>query len=126
MAVRRETVNLTSAGSAGSATASGNTTKPVHGLILAVYINYDGSAPGTTDVVIEEANEVPALPVLTVSNANTDGWFYPRVALDAVADGSDIAGPVDYQRVGDHLSVDISGTDDALSFAVTIVWDDLT
>lgn len=124
MAIRRTQVTMVTAGSAGSATASGYTAQAVVGNVLSVHVAYGGS-PGTTDIVIQEKNISPALPVLTKSNYATDGWFYPRTGLHAVADGSAVTGPVDYVRVADQLSIAITGSDSAKTIVVTIVWDDL-
>lgn len=114
--LRRETVIVTGAtGGTGSATASANTSNVVAGKVCAVYLEYTDSPPaGSTDVTIEEAGQSPALPVLTVTNAATDGWFYPDVATV----GSDVA-PV---YVNDHLTVTIAGANNGDGVTATIVW----
>lgn len=69
-------------GSNGSATANNTTSVPVSGLIYGVYVKYNDSPPaGTTDVTIATLGtspSPPALTILTLTNAATDGWFYPR------------------------------------------------
>lgn len=114
--IRRETVVVSgAAGGAGSATASANTSNVISGKVCAVYLQYTDSPPaGTTDVSIEEAGQSPALPVLTVTNAATDGWFYP----DVTTVNSDVA-PV---FVNDHLTVTIAGANDGDGVTATIVW----
>lgn len=116
MNIRRETVTVTgAAGGAGAATASGTTSNIVSGVVLAVYLEYTDSPPaGTTDVTIEEATRSPALPVLTVSNAATDGWFYPDVA----SVNSDVKPVV----VDDHLTVTIEQANNGDGVTATIVW----
>ena len=70
------------AGGAGVATANATTTTAIVGLIAAVYVDYQDSPPaGTTDVTIATAGtDAPANTILTLTNAATDGWFYPRHA----------------------------------------------
>jgi hypothetical protein len=51
------------------------------GRLLAAYVKYNHSPPaGTTDVTIATAgtNGAPANTLLTITDAATDGWFYPR------------------------------------------------
>jgi hypothetical protein len=74
----------TAAGSAGSATANATSSTIISGEISAVYVRYNDSPPaGTTDVTIAGAN-VPAAAILTLTDAATDGWFFPRaIAHDA-------------------------------------------
>jgi hypothetical protein len=69
-------------GGNGVATANKDSDVKVSGKVLAVYIKYNDSPPaGTTDVVIAtKGTHAPALPILTISNAATDGWFFPRAA----------------------------------------------
>lgn len=117
MAIYRETVTITGTlGGVGVSTATGYTTKIVTGVVVAVYLSYTGSPPATTDVTIEERNQSPALPVLTVSNANTNGWFYPAVT-------NQVSGsfPV---TVADYLKIVIAQADDNDGVTVTIVWVD--
>jgi len=69
------------AGGAGVATNNAVSSHSVKGFVEAVYIKYNGSPPNTTDVTIATQGtsaRPPANTILTVSNANTDGWFYPR------------------------------------------------
>lgn len=125
MAIIRETVAVTGAtGGAGAATATANTSKVVEGEIVAVHLEYLDSPPaGSTDVTIEEAGESPALPVLTVTNAATDGWFHPQWAADNEA-GAGITNHGVPIRVADHLSVTIAQANDGDGVNATIVWDD--
>lgn len=115
MNVYRDTVIVTGAtGGAGVATATATTSKVVEGKVVAVYLEYTDSPPATTDVTIQEAHESPAIPVLTVTNANTDGWFYP----DQASVNSDVE-PV---YTGDYLSVTIAQADNGDGVTATIVW----
>ncbi len=68
---------LTPLGSAGSASGTAAFNQVVDGgTLYAVYLDYAGSAPATTDVTIKLAD--PAVNVLQVSNNAIDGWFFPR------------------------------------------------
>lgn len=115
MAIYRETVTITgTTGGAGASTATGYTTKIVSGVVTAVYLAYTGSPPATTDITIEERHQSPALPVLAVSNANTDGWFYPAVTNQISGSSSVVA--------DDYLKIVIAQADDNDGVTVTIVW----
>lgn len=118
-------MTVVAAGGAGTSSGSGRTPELVAGAILAVHLDYSASMAATSDVTIQEAHNSPALPVLTVNNNATDGWYYPRVTVDNVADGADIAGPADYQNVADYLSVAVAQANNNDSVTATIVWDDL-
>lgn len=69
-------------GGDGVATSNADSTSPISGRILAVYIKYNDSPPaGTTDVVISTKGTSPRPPsntILTLTDAATAGWFYPR------------------------------------------------
>lgn len=69
-------------GSDGSATATGVSPNPVCGRILAVHLKYKDSPPaGTTDVTIATQGTSPRPPsntILTLTDAATDVWRYPR------------------------------------------------
>ncbi len=70
-------------GADGVATNNATGTTAVAGEIRAVYVRYNDSPPaGTTDVTVAtEGTNHPAVTILTLANAATNGWFYPRVAL---------------------------------------------
>lgn len=86
------TVHVTTTGSAGS--ASGDTTIefPIPlGFIDAIELDYHGSAPATTDVtVVETDTNGLEQTILSVSDNNTDGTYYPRHKLHLGADGSEL------------------------------------
>ena len=76
------------AGSAGSATANSTTAEPICGELYGVYIRYNDSPPATTDVTIatEAAGAAPpAVTLLSLTDANTSGWFYPRIGVQTTA-----------------------------------------
>lgn len=75
-------------GSAGSATANASSTKLISGAVLGVYVKYNDSPPATTDVTIKTVGTSPAAPsltFLTLTDANTSGYFYPRVQVHDTA-----------------------------------------
>ena len=78
MTIRTEQFRVAVTGTAGSATGS-RTTGVINGRVLAVHLIYTGQ-PATTDVSVS-TTYAPVRNILTISNANTDTWFYPRVAM---------------------------------------------
>ena len=126
MAIQRAVANVTgAAGGAGVATAFALTDKPVDGEVIGVHLAYKDSPPaGTTDVSIVEANASPAQTVITVSDAATDGWFYPLASAkdQAAAAITNSGRPI---RVADTLKVTIAQANDGDGVTATIVFDDL-
>jgi hypothetical protein len=104
------------AGEAGSATATGTTTRVISGRILGVYIKYNDSPPAeTTDVVISTKGTAPAPPalvILTVTNAATNRWAWPRLTPQGVT-GADLVAltVLEPAPVFDYLTVKIDGAD---------------
>lgn len=85
-------------GADGSATVTAYSTAPIHGVIYAVYVKYNGDKPATTDVTISTKGispSVPSISILTLTDKNTDGLFLPRI------NGHSILGVVDTS--GDKL-----------------------
>lgn len=119
MALRRQSISVTgAAGGAGVATASARTSQPISGRVIAIHLTYVDSPPATTDVTVVEAVNVPALSVLTVTDANANGWFYP--AWTNVGSGtSDVF-------VSDNLLVTIAQANNGDGVTAVIVWDDLS
>jgi hypothetical protein len=122
MAIRRTTITVSgTAGGAGASTAYAISDDIVDGLVLAVHIAYAGSPPATTDVIIVEANNSPAMPILTVSDANTDGWFQPMAAVEDTA-GAAVTNAVQQIPVSDYVKVTVDDADDGDGAVVTVVW----
>ena len=98
-------------GSAGSAVANADSTIILMGRIMGIYVEYVDSPPSTTDVIIKSKGTSPAPPTytfMTLTNKNTDGWFYPHVLIDDVL-GVDIASEYTAQMVHDLINVSIDG-----------------
>lgn len=120
--VRRKTITLTGAtGGSGSATATTTTDYTIEGVIRAVYVEYTDSPPATTDVTIEGAT-TPAVPILTLTNANTSGWFHPMHQADNTA-GSAITNQGMPIAIEDRVSVTIAQANNDDGVTVTIVYE---
>ncbi len=83
--VLAETINVTTTGSAGSATGSADSFK-THGEILGVAVDYDGSAPNTTDVTLEHSPS--GVDFFAKANTNTNFYAAPGVFGVSNADGA--------------------------------------
>jgi len=74
------------AGADGAGTANQTSSMAVCGEIYAIGITYNDSPPATTDVTIATAGtNALAVTLLTVTSANTNGWFYPRAIIQDTA-----------------------------------------
>lgn len=108
MSIDRVRLTATVAGSAGSATGTATTgARPIFGRVRAVYVDYI-TQPATCDVTIKATG--PDQTILTLTNANTDGWFYPRVLVDDTA-GADLTAIYDAIPISGPLSVSVAGGD---------------
>lgn len=125
MAIQREVITVTGAtGGAGVATASAVSTNILIGHIRAVYLEYTDSPPASTcDVTIVENTNSPAMSILTITDAATDGWFYPMAQADNQA-GTDITNQGTPIPVMDYVKVTIAQVNNDDGVTVTIVWDD--
>ena len=116
MAYGYETITVNSgaaSGNDGSATANNTSGHVVVGEICSIGVTYGDSPPNTTDVTIATAgNNGPALTLLTLTNANSDGWFHLRhktddeTGADITYDGSNEV----YEKVcvADNIKVTIA------------------
>ena len=115
------------AGSNGSATANNTSSHVVTGQICSIGVTYGDSPPASTDVTIATAgNNGPALTILTLTNANSDGWFHPRHVVDNNA-GADIEyadGYSVYDKVcvADNIKITVSQANDDDSVDVVVVY----
>lgn len=123
MAIRRTTITVTGAsGGAGTATANAISKEPISGLILAVHLKYTDSPPvGTTDVTVAEANNDPAMPILTITNGATDGWYQPMAGAEDPT-GAAYTSAVQQIAVSDYVKVTIAHANDNDGVIATIVW----
>ena len=111
-------------GSAGVAVANADTPIRLDGRVVAIYVLYNDSPPaGTTDVTIKSVGLTPAPPtynLLVLTNAVTDGWFYPQVQIDDTA-GSPIASEYTPQMIHDYVNIAIAGANAADSVTVWLL-----
>lgn len=124
--MRRTKVTVSaSSGVNGSAIGSSATFRKINGVIDSIYIKRIAGAVATTDVVIQELNNDPPTPVLTVNNLAADGWYHPRKQLHEVADGAVIDGIRDYVSIkNDKVQVSIAQANTDTVIEVTIDWED--
>lgn len=124
MSIVRRTVSVTGAtGGAGVATANTTTDEKINGEICAIYLEYIGSPPaGTTDVTIATVT-APAITLLSVANAATDGWFYPMAQAQTNA-AADITNQGRALVIDDQIKVTIAQADNADGVTATILYKD--
>ncbi len=101
-------------GGAGAATSNTDTPIPLAGRVVAVCVRYNDSPPaGTTDIaIVTKGTNAPPVTILTIANAATDGWFYPRPQIYTTA-GALIASQYDERGVpiADYVNNKIDGAD---------------
>jgi len=108
-----QTVKITTAGGAGAAVGS-ETSIPINGFLLDVFIDYDAAAPATTDVTIAD----PIFGnIIVVSNNATDKWVAPREQTTDSA-GAD-TGMFDLVPLCSALTISVAESD-AITDCVTV------
>jgi len=115
--IEKHEIKVSTTGSAGVASGSTILAVPLSELI-ALYLDYDGSAPGTTDVTISSPGNPAAVTILTESNNATDGWRYPRVQ-DHDNTGSAITGSYSDPPLHGNVLVEVA-QGDAITDIVTV------
>ena len=114
-------------GGTGAATNNNTSGHVVVGEICSIGVTYNGSPPASTDLVIATAgNNGPALTLLTLTNANSDGWFHIRHKTDDES-GADITydGTNEvYEKVcvADNIKVTVSQANNDDSVDVVVVY----
>lgn len=115
-------------GGAGVAGANIDTPIPVRGRVTGIYIQYnDAPPPATTDVTIKTKGtspEPPSYDLLKVSNAATDGWFWPQVQICDTA-GAAIAGEYTPQLVHGIINIAIAQANNGDSVTVWLLIEEL-
>ena len=77
--IRSETIKVTTAGTDAAAVGATNSTAPICGKILKVRLDYNASAPATTDVTItERVGSTNWETIHTETDSKTDVTRYPR------------------------------------------------
>ena len=72
--IRTYVIDITTTGTAGSATGSGTTTRPVNGHLEAVKVDFTSQAATADTTIVDGMGQ----PILTLTNSNTDAWYYPH------------------------------------------------
>lgn len=130
MAIREFQLKVVCTGAAGTAAGAVESSSAITGLVQAVHIEYSG-APATTDVVINGEGP-PDIPILTVSDNNTSGWYYPRAGAHKASDGAamtydgtyPVAVPI--PLCGNTIKVAADQADNGAEITVTIRYDDMS
>jgi len=80
MSLRKITsVKIPTATPSAAGTASSDSLTTIAGRLLAVYVKYAASSASTTDVTITtKGDKGGANTLLTLTDTNTSGWYYPR------------------------------------------------
>ena len=96
-------------GNNGVATVNADSSIPVEGEIVGVYVKYNDAPPAaTTDILITtKVTNAPAETILAIADAATDGWFYPVTAVNLNSTGAVIANEYRRMMVSDYLNVKI-------------------
>jgi hypothetical protein len=116
MAIEKHELRVSTTGSSGSATGFSALAVPLSEL-LAVHVDYHASAPGTTDLTLKSPSGPVSVTVLTVSNTNSDAWYYPKIQ-DHDNAGAAITGSYSDPPL-DHFTADLAQCD-ALTDAVIL------
>ncbi len=107
-------------GSAGSATSTGYSDH-VHGEVMAVYVDYQGSPPaGTTDFTLSDESDPASDLIVNLVDAATDIKLYPRHLAEKNdgTDGTDAFVPF---VVHGRLEATIAGAN-AADYCDVVVW----
>lgn len=120
MSVQTARIAVTTTGSAGSATGTAYSARPVCGEVYAIRVDWHGDAPGTSDIVVSveaDANH-PEVTLYDKDDANTDLWVYPQVQATDTA-GAAIDGVYGRILATGRIKVVVEGCD-ALDPAATV------
>jgi hypothetical protein len=110
-------INVTTTGDPGEATGSTSLGHDLGRLFLVgVHLDFHASVPATTDVTISESGGF-GQTLLTLTNVNAGGWYYPRVEIHG-PDGAAL-GLYDLVMVEGDILVEVAGCN-ALADAVAV------
>lgn len=98
-------------GGAGVATANQDSTHPIIGVVVGIYLKYVGSPPATTDVTVRtKGSSGPSFTLLKVDNAAVDKLFTVK-QLDSSPAGVAFTDSYSLLPVHDVLNILIEGAD---------------
>lgn len=103
-------------GADGAATIAKDTPDHVKGIIRGIGVKYNGDKPATADLTIAgKGTDCLAKPILTVTDGNTDKWFFPKELIDTIA-GVEVAANYTDIAVHDIVTITLaqSNTDDTV------------
>ena len=113
------------AGGAGVATGQIITKISAIGLLLALYIEFVDTPPAGTDILIQTEGLDPVAPaqtLLSLTDVNTDGWYYPRLNPHNNA-GVEQTSVWDYFPIRDQIKAVISQANDGDQLRIWLqVW----
>ena len=78
--IRTYVISFNTTGTAGSATGTGTTTRPVNGYLEAVKIDFTSQASTADTTIVDGMGQA----ILTLTDVNTDGWYYPHPEVHSV------------------------------------------
>lgn len=111
-------------GGAGTSTNNQTSTVVLEGLVAAIYVKYNDSPPGATaDVTVATLGtspNAPALTLLSITNAATDGWFFPRAVEHLNSDATALTSHT-YLPIMDKVKVTLAQANDGDSVDVWIL-----
>jgi len=125
MITRHKVVVTGTTGGAGVATANTTTDEKLNGELFAIYLEYTGSPPaGTTDVTIATV-KAPTITLLSITDASTNGWFYPMAQAQTSA-GASITNQGRPFVLDDQVKVTIAQANNDDGVTATLLYRDRT
>lgn len=109
---------VTTTGANGSAEGEATTPGGIRGAVMSFRVDYEATAPNTTDVTITEVGGA-GRTLLTLTDRNTDGEFPVRIA-EVGATGTAGTGTTPILMGGEPIEVAVAGCN-AITNAV-VVW----
>ena len=120
MTIEKHELAVSTTGSAGSATGSGILAVPLSELV-AVHFDFHASAPATLDTTLSSSGNPAAQTFLTLTNVNTDAWYFPKLQKHdnvGAAITGDYADPV----VHGNLLLDLAQADALTNCVVATIY----
>lgn len=124
--IRTLKLNVTTTGSAGSATGSATSARPFFGAVRAIYVDWHASAPaGTSDITIvaDDDDTQPQITLYTKSDSVTDAWVYPVVQSTDTA-GSAVAAQYQHIVISSTITATVAQSNALTNAAVVYIWID--
>jgi hypothetical protein len=110
-------ISVDTVGANGSAVGSAITDATYSGYIEAVQVDYNGSAPATTDLNVNESGGL-GRTLMTLTDRNTDGTFYPRHFVHGITGVESTTNVTRYYIHQSKIQVAIAGSNALTGAAV--------